>query len=58
MEYKQGRFLETRQVKAYTMNSLVGNIGGYIGMFLGYALLNVPETFMEFFQKLKSRKSK
>ena len=58
MEYKQGRFLETSQVQAYPMNSLVGNIGGYIGMFLGYALLNVPGTFMEFLQKFILKRSK
>ena len=42
MEYEQSHFLEMKQVKAYTLNSLFGNIGGYIGMFLGYALLNAP----------------
>ena len=25
--------------------SFIGNVGGYLGLFLGYALLNVPELF-------------
>ena len=25
--------------------SFLGNVGGYLGLFLGYALLNVPELF-------------
>ena len=58
MEYKQGRFLETIQLKAYDMNSLVGNVGGYIGMFLGYALLNFPETLIELFKNILMSKSK
>ena len=58
MEYKQGRFLQTTQVKAYDTKSLVGNIGGYVGMFLGYALLNIPGTLMEFFQYILIQKSK
>ena len=36
-------FRVTKQVRAYDVDSLVGNVGGYIGMFLGYALLNLPE---------------
>ena len=57
-EYKQASFLETRQVKAYDMNSLVGNVGGYIGMFLGYALLNVPNILNDFLQKIVKNESK
>ena len=28
--------------------SFLGNAGGYVGLFLGYALLNVPELFQGF----------
>ena len=58
MEYKQGRFLETTQVKAYDTKSLVGNIGGYVGMILGYALLNIPGILTEIFQNILIKKSK
>ena len=40
------------------MNSLVGNVGGYIGMFLGYALLNVPNILNDFLQKIVKNESK
>ena len=33
-------------MKAYDFETLVGNIGGYAGMFLGSALLNLPSFFL------------
>ena len=45
--YHQKEFREIQQVQAYDLNSLIGNVGGYIGMFLGYALLSLP-TFIRF----------
>ena len=30
-------------MRAYDIGSLVGDVGGYIGLFLGYALLNLPK---------------
>ena len=30
------------QVPAYDMELLIGNIGGYIGLFLGYSILCIP----------------
>ena len=37
------KYLEIKQIKAYTFTNLVGNVGGYIGLFLGYAILNTPK---------------
>ena len=37
------------------MESLVGNIGGYIGLFLGYALLNLPTLFLSMVEFIKKR---
>jgi hypothetical protein len=39
-------------VKAYDFQSLVGNVGGYIGMFLGYSLLEVPGSLSILFSKM------
>jgi hypothetical protein len=30
-----------------------GNAGGYLGLFLGYALLNVPELIMDLWDWMK-----
>ena len=36
-------FRETRNVKAFGLLSLWSQIGGFVGIFLGYSLLQVPE---------------
>ena len=35
-------YKEISQIKAYDSEMLVGNIGGYLGLFLGYAILQIP----------------
>ena len=35
------------------MESLVGDIGGYMGLFLGYALVNFSKVVVVFFQSTK-----
>ena len=52
----QGKtYMEIEQAKAYDFQSLIGNGGGYVGVFLGVALLQLP-TFLfksfEFIQNL------
>ena len=32
-----------RHIKAFDAQSLIGNAGGYLGLFLGYALIQVPQ---------------
>ena len=51
--YMQPTFRETKQVKAYDFNDLVGNVGGYVGMFLGYALLNLSNVLFLIWQTIK-----
>ena len=41
--YNQPTFTERTQTRAYTIDDLVGTIGGYIGLFTGYALVHFPE---------------
>ena len=40
--YRQTTFREITQIRAYDLDNLYGNIGGYMGLFLGYAILNIP----------------
>ena len=37
-------FKQIEQLAAYNFESFVGNVGGYLGLFLGYALAEVPTT--------------
>ena len=48
MDTIQTSFLLIEQIRGYDFNSLIGNIGGYVGMFLGYALLNFPNAIVVF----------
>ena len=36
-------YKEIRQVRAYTIKMLVADVGGYVGLLLGYALVKLPE---------------
>ena len=51
--FYQDNFYETKQIRAYDIGSLIANIGGYIGMFLGYALLNLPHFFITISESVK-----
>ena len=44
------------QKPAYPMWSLGAEIGGYLGMFLGYSLLQVPQLAMSLMQRMKKAK--
>ena len=48
-------FTEKIQTRAYTIDDVVGTIGGYVGLFMGYAVVQFPNiirsrllTFQEF----------
>ena len=36
------------------INGLIGVIGGYIGLFLGYSILQIPDVFFRGVAKCKS----
>ena len=42
--YNSGSYREVRHIRAFDIQSLVGNIGGYIGLFLGFAFWQAPEA--------------
>ena len=46
-QHRQVRYRDTIQMKAYNFDSLVGNVGGYMGLFLGYALIQFPKLFLQ-----------
>ena len=47
-------FAEVKHVKEITLESLLGNIGGYVGVFLGYSLLQMPTIVMAGYSMLKT----
>ena len=47
------KFKEIKQVRKYSVQSLVGNLGGYIGLCLGYALMNLPSIILEIWKNIK-----
>ena len=47
------KFKEIKQIRKYSVQSLVGNLGGYIGLCLGYALLNLPAVIMGIWKQMK-----
>ena len=53
--FRQTEFREITQTKAYDINTLVGNMGGYMGLLLGYAVLNFPDLVRGFVGLVKER---
>ena len=47
-------YMEIEHVREYTLEGLVGNAGGYLGLFLGYALLQLPELVCIAYSTMKS----
>ena len=51
--FKTASYLEIQHVQAFNIESYIGNVGGYVGLFIGCALWEAPD-FIEFlFKKLK-----
>ena len=46
-------FKEIKQARKYSIQSLVGNAGGYIGLCLGYALWNAPTLILGLWNHVK-----
>ena len=42
LNFQGNTFMEIEQVRAYDFQNLIGNGGGYIGVFLGVALIQLP----------------
>ena len=46
IEFKDLSFMEIRNVRSFDIESLIGNAGGYVGLFTGYALLQLPNLML------------
>ena len=56
-ESRMGTFKRIKQVPAYSAQSLVGNIGGYLGLILGYAIFDIPAWAMIVYTTIQKKLS-
>ena len=49
------KYREITHVQEYDVESMVGNIGGYIGLLLGYSLLHFPTFMLSVFAFIKKK---
>ena len=47
-------YKEIKQIRAYNLQTLVGNAGGYIGLFLGYTIKEIPVFLRKLFETAKA----
>ena len=50
--YRAKNYMETINTRAYAPEHLLSSMGGFIGMFLGFGLFQMPEIISAFFQSL------
>ena len=50
-EFISNEFKEFEQVRAYNLESLIGNSGGYIGLLVGYTVAQMPRMITYFIMK-------
>ena len=46
-------FKEIKQIRAYNLQSLIGNTGGYVGLLLGYTILELPFLIIKLIGTIK-----
>ena len=47
VEFEGGTYMEVEHVREISFHSMAGNAGGYVGLFLGWALAHLPESVEE-----------
>ena len=55
VSHRQTQFKEIRQIRSYDAESLYGDIGGYMGLLLGYSILNLPTMIISCYGFIKKR---
>ena len=53
IRFSNTRYKEIRNVRSFDEESLIGNLGGYIGLFLGVAIWQAPDVVLPITNKLK-----
>ena len=55
VSHRQTTFREIKQTRAYDVESLYGDIGGYMGLLLGYSILNLPSMILFCYGSIRKR---
>ena len=53
LEIQTDTFKEITQKRAYTPQSLVGNLGGYLGLFIGFTLLDLLKSLLSVYSRIR-----
>ena len=53
LEFTDTTYMEIEQVRDYGIQDVVGDVGGYLGLFLGFALLQIPEVIFTIISWIK-----
>ena len=54
LRYPGNTYKIIKQIRAYSAQSLIGNAGGYVGLFVGYTIAELPLLLMATYTKLKN----
>ncbi len=54
VEFEGGTYMEVEHVRDLTFPSLIGSAGGYLGLFLGWALAHLPDAIENGIFRLKT----
>ena len=54
LEFQGDTYMEIAQTRSYDVESLVGNGGGYVGLFLGVALMQFPTALRYCYHLLRA----
>ena len=55
VHYPNLKYRQIAHVQEYDVENLFGNIGGYIGLFLGYSLINFPRFVISSFDIIRKK---
>ena len=50
VQFHANTFMEIKQVRAYNVQSLIGNAGGYMGLLVGYTIAEIPSLVVTAYQ--------
>ena len=56
LAFQNPTYKQITQIKAYDEESFIANVGGYIGMFLGISILQIPDLVNLFYKKTTTAK--
>ena len=56
VHFPNRKYREIIHVQEYDIESMVGNIGGYIGLFLGYSLLHFPQFLINLWKNNRNER--